>query len=149
MSNNTRNDRIFGAVLLALAIGFFGVALAMHVPFAYDPLGPKAFPMILSLALGVMALSLIARPASGTGLPGGRVGLQLLGVLIVLVAYGVLFTRIGYLISTVAAMTILARIFGATWIKAGITGVALTASSYALFAWALGIALPIGSWLVY
>ena len=88
------------------------------------------------------------RPAAGTGLPGGRVGAQLVGVLIVLIAYAALFTRAGYLASTVVAMIVLARIFGATWVKAVVSGLALTIASYGLFVWALGIVLPVGSWLI-
>lgn len=148
-TDHTRNDRIFGVVLFVLAVAFGIGAIGLDVPFAYDPLGPKAFPLILSIALGLMSLALIARPAPGTGLPGGRTGLQLLGVLVVLALYGLLFTRAGYLISTIAAMAVLARIFGAGWIKAAITGVALTLTSYALFVWALDIVLPIGTWLIY
>ncbi|ROO28061.1 tripartite tricarboxylate transporter TctB family protein [Salinisphaera japonica] len=147
--SSTHNDRIFAGLLLVLAIGFGAMALAMHVPFAYDPLGPTAFPLILSGALGVMSITLMLRPAAGTGLPGGRVGAQLVGVLVVLIAYAALFTRAGYLASTVVAMIVLARIFGATWVKAIISGVVLTAASYGLFVWALGIVLPVGSWLVY
>lgn len=146
--SSTINDRIFAGVLLLLALGFGGMALAMHVPFAYDPLGPTAFPLILSAALSVMSIVLMVRPAAGTGLPGGHVGAQLVGVLVVLIAYGVLFTRAGYLASTVVAMIVLARIFGASWVKAVMSGVALTLASYALFAWALGIVLPVGSWLI-
>ena len=147
--SSTHNDRIFAGLLLLLAIGFGAMALAMHVPFAYDPLGPTAFPLILSGALGVMSITLMLRPAAGTGLPGGHVGAQLVGVLVVLIAYAALFTRAGYLASTVVAMIVLARIFGATWVKAIISGVVLTAASYGLFVWALGIVLPVGSWLVY
>lgn len=147
--SSTHNDRIFAGLLLVLALGFGAMALAMHVPFAYDPLGPTAFPLILSGALGVMSITLMLRPAAGTGLPGGRVGAQLVGVLVVLIAYAALFTRAGYLASTVVAMIVLARIFGATWVKAIISGVVLTAASYGLFVWALGIVLPVGSWLVY
>ncbi len=147
--SSTHNDRIFAGLLLVLAIGFGAMALAMHVPFAYDPLGPTAFPLILSGALGVMSITLMLRPAAGTGLPGGRVGAQLVGVLVVLIAYAALFARAGYLASTVVAMIVLARIFGATWIKAIVSGVLLTAVSYLLFVQALGIVLPVGSWLVY
>ncbi len=147
--SSTHNDRIFAGLLLLLAIGFGAMALAMHVPFAYDPLGPTAFPLILSGALGVMSITLMLRPAAGTGLPGGHVGAQLVGVLVVLIAYAALFTRAGYLASTVVAMIVLARIFGASWVKAIVSGVVLTAASYGLFVWALGIVLPVGSWLVY
>lgn len=146
---STHNDRIFAALLFLLALAFGGMAWAMHVPFAYDPLGPTAFPLILSGALGVMSIALMARPAAGTGLPGGRVGAQLMGVLIVLVAYGALFTRAGYLISTVITMAVLARLFGARWIKAIVSSAVLTALSYVLFVVALGIVLPVGSWLTH
>lgn len=141
-------DRGFGLVLLALALFVAYGAWQMHVPFAYDPLGPRAFPLLLSAALAVMSIVMIVRPAPGTGLPRGATALKLASVLAVLVLYAVLFTRAGYLITTVVAMAVLARIFGASWIKAALTGAVLAFGSYGLFVYGLDIVLPIGSWLI-
>lgn len=141
-----RGDRGAGIVLLGLALFVAWRAWQMQVPFAYDPLGPKAFPLGLAIMLGLMSLLLIARPGTGSGLPVGATALKLLGVLAVLVLYAVLFTRLGYLASSMIAMAVLAWIFGASWIKAGITGVALAVGSYGLFVYGLHIVLPAGTW---
>jgi hypothetical protein len=42
-------------------------------------------------------------------------------------------------------MTILARLYGGTWIRGGIAGVLFSASLWLLFAQALGVPLPVGS----
>jgi len=141
-------DRGFGVMLFALALFVGYRAWQMDVPFAYDPLGPRAFPLVLAGALAVMSLVMIWRPAPGTGLPRGTTALKLVGVLGILFLYAVLFTRVGYLSTTVIAMAVLARIFGASWIKAVITGALLALGSYGLFVYALDIVLPAGTWFV-
>lgn len=148
-ADGTLGDRVFGVLLLILAVAFGIGAFGMQASLSYDPLGPRAFPLALSVLLGVLSLVLIARPGAGSGLPGGQVGVQLLGTLAILAVYAVLFTRLGFLVSTVPAMIVLSRVFGATRLKAAITGVVMTFVSYALFVWALGIVLPAGSWFGY
>lgn len=147
-ADNRSGDRGFGVVLFALAVFVAYGAWQMDVPFAYDPLGPKAFPLGLAAALAAMSLVMIWRPAPGTGLPRGATALRLVGVLAILFLYAVLFTRAGYLTTSVIAMAVLARIFGASWVKAGVTGVVLAAGSYGLFVYALDIVLPVGTWFI-
>lgn len=139
-------DRGVGVVLLALALFLAWGAWQMQVPFAYDPLGPKAFPLGVAALLAVLSLVLMIRPGPVTGLPRGATALKLLGVLGILALYAVMFTRLGYLVSSVMAMAVLARVFGASWVKAIVTGVVLALVSYGVFVYALNIVLPSGIW---
>lgn len=139
-------DRGVGLVLLALALFVAWGAWQMQVPFAYDPLGPTAFPLGVAALLAVLSLVLMIRPGSVSGLPRGTTALKLTGVLAILALYGVMFTRLGYLVSSVIAMAVLARVFGASWLKAGVAGVVLALGSYGVFVYGLNIVLPSGIW---
>lgn len=139
-------DRGAGFVLFALALFLAWGAARMQVPFSYDPLGPKAFPLGVAALLAALSLVLMVRPGPVTGLPRGATALKLIGVLGILALYAVLFTRLGYVVSSVMAMAVLARVFGASWIKAIVTGVVLALVSYGVFVYALNIVLPSGIW---
>ena len=54
-------DRIFGAVMIVVALGYILSATTIQVPLFPDPLGPKAFPMLV-------AAGVIRRPLDGVRL---------------------------------------------------------------------------------
>ena len=145
---NLSSDRIFGLVLLALAVAVGIGAWQMVVPISYDPLGPRAFPMGLALMLALMWLVMIVRPAPGESMPDRTTLLRLAGVIVVLSVYAFMFTKAGYVASSVVALAVLARLFGASWWKAIVAGGVVALGSYALFGFALGIALPVGTWFI-
>ena len=55
-------DRICAAVLLVVAGLMAWLAYQLQVPFQYEPLGPKAFPLILAALIALCALWLLYRP---------------------------------------------------------------------------------------
>lgn len=140
-------DRVLGVVLIGLAAFAAVFALKLEIPFSYEPVGPKAFPLVLSLVLALLSLVLVFRPGESGHWPNKALSLKLLAVLGVLLIYALLFTRLGFLITTCFTVLALARLFDASWLKALIAGVLMTAGSYLLFTHALGIALPWGYWM--
>ncbi len=140
-------DRILGIVLMGLAAFAAHQAWNLQVLFSYEPVGPKAFPLVLSGILALLALVLIVRPGKGGKWPDAGLWLRILGVLGVLVVYALLFSRLGFMVTTFMTVVVLARLFGAAVPKALIAGVVMAAGSYVLFTSGLGIALPAGSWL--
>ncbi|SDL24680.1 putative tricarboxylic transport membrane protein [Modicisalibacter muralis] len=144
---NIAADRILGIVLLGLAAFVAAQAMQLHVPFSYDPLGPKAFPLGLSVLLAVFSLVLLFRPGTNGDWPRGVLVLKLLGVLLTLLVYALVFTSLGYLPATALVVLVLSRLFGAPWAKAAISGVLVALGSYLLFTQAMGILLPASDWL--
>ena len=55
-------DRASGALLLLLGIGAIWHAQSLSVPFAADPIGPKAFPTIAGAVLALAGASILLRP---------------------------------------------------------------------------------------
>lgn len=141
-------DRILGIALMGLAAFAAYQAWNLQVLFSYEPVGPKAFPLVLSGILALLALVLIVRPGEGGEWPDRGLWLRILGVLGVLFLYALLFSRLGYTVTSFLAVVALARLFGASVPKAVVAGVLMAAGSYVLFTSGLGIALPAGSWII-
>ncbi|WP_458525647.1 tripartite tricarboxylate transporter TctB family protein [Onishia taeanensis] len=140
-------DRLLGIVLIGLAAFVAVQAIQLEVPFSYEPVGPRAFPLGLSILLAGLALVLVFKPGADGHWPSRALTIRLLLVLGLLLAYAMLFTRLGFVPTSLMVVAALARLFDATWIKALITGVLMSACSYVLFTEGLGIALPTGTWL--
>lgn len=140
-------DRILGIALIGLAAFVAWQASRFQVIFSYEPVGPKAFPMLLAALLTLLSLVLVVRPGSNGHWPDRAVALRLLLVLAVLLVYALLFDRLGFLGSTFLTVLVLARLFGAGWGKSLIAGAVMALASYGLFAWGMEISLPYGQWL--
>ncbi|MBQ0833129.1 tripartite tricarboxylate transporter TctB family protein [Marinobacter sp.] len=140
-------DRILGIALIGLAALAAFNASQFEVMFSYEPVGPKAFPILLATILAGLSLALVFRPGENGEWPDKHVVLRLLAVLAVLLVYAMLFTRLGFMITTFFAVLFLARLFEATWQKALVAGVLMSVGSYYLFTLGLGISLPTGLWL--
>ncbi|WP_227370132.1 tripartite tricarboxylate transporter TctB family protein [Halomonas sp. M20] len=140
-------DRVLGIVLIGLAAFAAIFALKLQIPFSYEPVGPKAFPLGLSILLAALSLVLVLRPGQSGSWPNKTLSLKLLAVLAVLLIYALLFTRLGFLITTCFTVLALARLFDAPWLKALLAAVLMTAGSYLLFTQGLDIVLPWGYWM--
>lgn len=140
-------DRILGLALIGLAAFAAFQANQLQPTFSYEPVGPKAFPILLSVVLAALSLVLVFRPGENGEWPNSRVVLKLGAVLAVLLVYALLFTRLGFLITTFLTVFSLSRLFDATWLKALAAGVLMALGSYYLFTLGLGISLPGGRWL--
>lgn len=140
-------DRLLGIALIGLAAFVAVQAINLEVPFSYEPVGPRAFPLGLAILLAGLSLVLVFKPGADGHWPHKALTLRLLLVLGLLLAYAMLFTRLGFISTSLLVVAALARLFGASNGKALITGVLLSAGSYVLFTEGLGIALPTGTWL--
>ncbi|MBN8411726.1 tripartite tricarboxylate transporter TctB family protein [Halomonas cupida] len=135
-------DRCLGIALMGLAAFTAVNALSLEVPFSYDPVGPKAFPLGLSILLGLLSVVLVIRPGENGHWPDKRLALRLIGVLALLLVYALLFPRLGFAISSMLVIAALARLFEASWPKAIATGVLMAFGGQWLFTHGLGITLP-------
>ena len=138
------NNRTLGAValLMAAALTIFGWGLV--APFAYEPVGPRAFPMITAVLIGICGLVLVIQGGGEAEPIGDRTLWSLLMLTATLFAYALAFERLGYVLSTLVMSAVVARLFGASWVQAGISGVILSVGSYLLFDHGLDVVLPTG-----
>ncbi|WP_435167597.1 tripartite tricarboxylate transporter TctB family protein [Falsirhodobacter sp. 1013] len=138
------NNRTLGAVALLMAgvLAIFGWGLV--APFAYEPVGPRAFPLLTAAVIAVCGVILMiqgggeAEPMSPHSLKG------LLILVVVLILYAIFFERLGYIPATLVMSAIVALIFGATKVQALISGAVLSVGSFLLFDRGLDVVLPAG-----
>ena len=141
------SDRLFGLVVLFVALGYIASATQIQTSFLLDPVGPKAFPMLVGAIAAISALVLIIRPDPDPEWPPARTVVSLIICVAVLVAYAFALRPLGFLIPTAVAAAILCfQICGHALVSA-LSGIGLSLGLFVLFKFLLGlglVAFPIG-----
>lgn len=138
------NDRMLGAAALLLAafLAWFGHGL--EAPFAYEPVGPRAFPLLLAGVIGLCGLRLAFKggnPAQPNP-PGANSRIVLMVALVA--AYAWIFQWAGFVIATALAATCVGRLFGGSWARCAAGGLAMGVFFFYLFDRVLDVVLPAG-----
>lgn len=138
-------DRILGLVLVGVSAVYGWSASQFEVPFQYEPLGPKAFPLILAGLMIACGLVLIFRPDHKKPFPD-RAGLAKLGLACaVMFLYAASFRWLGFILATGLAGALMGVLFGAKAIRAVAFALALAAVSYFAFTDLLRLNVPVGA----
>ncbi|MDR5866971.1 tripartite tricarboxylate transporter TctB family protein [Halomonas koreensis] len=141
----TFNDRIFGVLLIALAVAYGWGATQFPEPFGgAEGVGPETFPYLLSAVLALSSLYLVVRPDPDNAWPWSRTGLELLIAVAVLIAYTALLQPLGFILSTLLAVGTLCWRMGASPGRAYATGGVAGVVVFLVFNFALDLALPLG-----
>jgi putative tricarboxylic transport membrane protein len=138
------SDRILGAACVVASAAMAWAAHDYAAPISYEPVGPRAFPLLLA---GLMALAggwLIARP--GPQVSGlAREHMRPIGLAIVAVfAYAALFEVLGFPLATALMALPVGMAFGGSWKQSLAGGVAMGLVLYLLFDKLLDVVLPTG-----
>ena len=64
------SDRIFGAATVALSLLMMWAASLIEESFIQDPLGPKAFPLVIAGIMGLSGLVILFKPDAEPHWPG-------------------------------------------------------------------------------
>lgn len=140
-------DRIFAGTLLLLSGLIAWTAVGFEVPFQYEPLGPKAFPVILAILLAVAAGWLLVKPSKNDWHPDRTVLFKLLTGLGVMTLYAVLFESAGFILSTFLVGAVFSWLFGEKPWRAAAYSLALSLSGYFLLKDLLQLNVPAGALL--
>ena len=135
------SDRIFGLVVVFGALAMFAGALQIQTSFLSDPLGPKAFPLMISV-VGVLAgIAILLKPDAEPDWPTaaalGHMGIAL----VVLVGYAYALAPLGFLIPTMIASAAISYQIGPNARNAAATGVLLSGVLFVMFKYGLGLGL--------
>jgi len=150
-------DRILGAVCVIVAGCMGWNARGYVAPISYEPVGPRAFPMLLAALMALFGLWLVVRPQRATataGAPsaGDEAGFTLWRVVglaaLAIVVYALLFETLGFSVATALMAVPVGVAFGGRWWKCLIVGVGLGLGLFLLFDRALDVVLPAG-WLSF
>ncbi len=137
-------DRAFGAIGLALAAFFIWQATQIQTSFISDPVGPKAFPIIIGGVLGIASLVMLLRPDPRPDWPAAGPFLEIAGAVVVMVLYALALPVAGFVIATAVASGILSWRLGTRPLTAALAGVLISLGIYAVFHLILGLSLATG-----
>lgn len=137
-------DRLFGSVWLLLCAGLAVIAWGFQPPFSYDPVGPRAYPLLLLGLLGAGALWLVIRPALHRHLLNAAQSLRALLCVAGLLAFALMFEPLGFVPATALAATGLGLLFGGRSLPCALSGVLMGVLLYLLFDLLLDVPLPLG-----
>ena len=139
------SDRIFTAIFLVVLAGLAWVAWKIDAPFSYEPIGPKAYPLLLFGLMAACAVWILVKPDAKAEWPEGRsLRLKVAGLLGILLAWALLFHPLGFIVSTTLASIAIGRLFDAPWRANVVAGVVSGVSLYLFFDKLLAVALPSG-----
>jgi len=137
-------DRVFALIWLGVCLLIAYKIWGLEVPVAYEPVGPKAFPLLLAALMASCCLVLLINPDRGTAFPEISVLIRGAFMIAVLLAYGALFEVLGFPIATALMVFSLSRIFGGPWLSAVVIGLLVACLGYLLFDRLLEVSLPFG-----
>ncbi len=138
------NDRLLGTAALVFAAVMVWQGYGLEAPFAYEPVGPRAFPMLLSLVIGLCGLWLAAKGGNPVEAVAAGVKGRVVAVSVALAAYAFLFQWLGIVLATFLMSLPVGRAFGGSWLKTGIAGLVLGGAVFLLFDKVLDVVLPTG-----
>ena len=138
------SDRVFGAIGLALAMLFAWQATVIEESFLTDTVGPKMFPYIIAVVMGVSSLFFLLKPDPAPHWPNaGRlaeIGLAALAM----IAYAELLPVAGFIIATAVATSYLTWRLGSRPLQSLLIGVATSIGIFVIFRLGLGLSLARG-----
>lgn len=139
-----RAERAGAALVLILGAGYLWGSLAIPEISIGDPLGPRAFPILLGGLMCLLGGSLFVLPVHGEA-TGLGVSLHTAGFAVLLGAYGYAIPRLGYPVATSLFLLMASRLLGErSWWIGGLLSVALSVGIFVLFTRVLDIPLPMG-----
>jgi len=138
------SDRIFAVVWLFVLAATAWVGWRIEAQFSYEPIGPRAYPLLLCGLMAAGALRLLFKPDPQAHWPRGALGVKVAGLLMVLFAWSLLFEPLGFILATALSGFAIARLFDAPRIPSAACAIALAVVLYFFFDKLLDVNLPLG-----
>jgi putative tricarboxylic transport membrane protein len=139
------SDRIFAVLWLAFTAALAYLAMQFEVPFSYEPVGPKAYPIMLAVLMAFCAVCLLVKPDRKAVWPSGVLLRRVVVMIVAIFAYAFLFEWLGFIVATALLTIALGRLFGGTWGKCAAGGAVMGVALYFAFDRLLDVTLPLGT----
>ncbi|WP_095082849.1 tripartite tricarboxylate transporter TctB family protein [Pseudomonas sp. Irchel s3h17] len=142
-------QRIFASALLVVCIGLTMMAWPYQAAFSYEPVGPRAFPLLLLALMGIALLYMAFRPTpiihSEDEPPLDRETLTKIGICIaLLVVFAGTFEPLGFIVSSILIGVPMARLYGGRWLPSLVIISLMSLGLYLLFDRVMDVPLPLG-----
>jgi putative tricarboxylic transport membrane protein len=136
-----RSDRIFGVVVILVALAFIASAYNLPPGNVFDKLGPKAFPIVIGIGMSICAAALVIRPDAEPEWPDRKTLIALGFATAVLVGYAYSLKPLGFLVPTAIAAGVLSYQITPNKRGAVLVGIGLSIGLFVIFKYALGLSL--------
>ncbi|MGP5211379.1 tripartite tricarboxylate transporter TctB family protein [Psychrobacter alimentarius] len=141
-------ERVFSGLMGLVSLFLVYLATSYVAPIAYDPIGPRPYPILIFSLLAFGALVVAFRPASftkpidlGWSKPIIR---NLVLCTLALLVYSLIFEPLGFIVSTILMSFAVGMLFAGKPLKTLIFSVVISIALYALFDLGLDVILPLG-----
>lgn len=142
-------ERLFTGVLALACLGLVYVAWGYTASIAYDPIGPRPYPLLVFSLLALGSFIIALRPSRfSTPIDLGLTPLIVKNLTLCTVAffiYGAVFELLGFPVATAVMSLAVGMLFGGNWKKSLIFSIIMGISLYLLFDKGLDVNLPLGS----
>ena len=142
-------QRVFASALLLVCAGLAAMAWPYQAAFSYEPVGPRAFPLLMLALMGLGLAYMIIRPSpvvhSEDDPKLDRETLTKIGLCIVLLLiFAGTFEPLGFILSSILVGIPLARLYGGRWLPSSVIISLVSVGLYLLFDKAMDVPLPLG-----
>ena len=142
-------QRLFALTLLAACAALAVMAWPYQAAFSYEPVGPRAYPLLM---LGLMAIALLYLAIRPTPIVRkddepelDRASLIKIGLCTgLLLVFAATFESLGFILSSTLIGIPMARLFGGRWLPSAVIVGLMSIALYLLFDRAMDVPLPLG-----
>ena len=142
-------QRLFALILLALCAALAVMAWPYQAAFSYEPVGPRAYPLLM---LGLMSLGLLYLAIRPTPIvhkddepPLDRETLLKITACVgLLIVFASTFEALGFVLSAILVGVPMARLYGGRWLHSTLVVVGMSLFLYWLFDRVMDVPLPLG-----
>ena len=142
-------QRVFASALLLVCVGLAAMAWPYQAAFSYEPVGPRAFPLLMLALMGLGLIYMIFRPSpvvhSEDDPKLDRETLTKIGLCVaLLLIFASTFESLGFILSSILVGIPLARLYGGRWLPSCVIISLVSVGLYLLFDKAMDVPLPLG-----
>ncbi|MHC6224294.1 tripartite tricarboxylate transporter TctB family protein [Pseudomonas sp. X10] len=142
-------QRIFALALLAVCAALAVMAWPYQAAFSYEPVGPRAYPLLMLGLMSLALLYLIFRPTPIVHKDDepelDRQTLTKIGLCVgLLLVFAATFEPLGFILASILAGVPMARLYGGRWLHSAIIVAAMSLFLYWLFDHVMDVPLPLG-----
>ncbi len=142
-------QRLFAAVLLLACAALALMAWPYQAAFSYEPVGPRAFPLLMLGLMGLALLYMMFRPApikhSEDEPPLDRQTLTKITLCVtLLLVFAGTFEPLGFILASILIGVPMARLYGGRWLPSLVIISLLSVGLYWLFDRVMDVPLPLG-----
>ena len=142
-------QRIFASMLLLACVGLALMAWPYQASFSYEPVGPRAFPLLMLGLMGLGLLYMVFRPTpivhSDEDPKLDRETLIKIGIcILLLLVFAGAFEPLGFIVASILIGIPMARLYGGRWLPSTVIISLMAIGLYLLFDKVMDVPLPLG-----